>query len=144
MDQRVTPPVSPSPQAALTVPEALRQWALRFALALALTLVAASMPFPARFATAPFAVVALVVVTVALWKTAGVPGAAPLRAILGLGTVAAAACALFGAAWLLYAPEVTTHERCIASAITPDAKTQCDAAYEKSVNEKFGLSSIEP
>lgn len=123
----------------IVAPGPLKVWATWSAVALVLGLIAASMPFPARFATVALALVTVLLVSIALWHTSGVKGAASIRGLLIISVVIAGVLLIFGMSWLLVAPEIMDHEACRDAAITPTAKTQCDADFEKAVNGKFGL-----
>ena len=129
----------PVREARWEIPEPLRSMTMGFWLALALTFVANLMALPARFATAPLAIVSLVLGSIAVGWSAKHKEALALRWALIVGLVAAAGFAMFGALWLVFAPEVSDFERCADGAITPGAEQTCLVELEQSLYQRVGL-----
>jgi len=132
-------PQQPGGRPRLALPAPLRLWGTWTAVTLGIGFIAASMPFPARFATALIAIIAIVLASVALWHTSGQQNMGGVRGLLITGIVISTGLAVFGGSWLLVAPEIMDHEACRDAAITPTAKTQCDVDLEDAVYGKFGL-----
>lgn len=135
MDVRVTEPA----KGTTALPASLRRYSLWLVLSLLLAWIAASMPYPYRYAVLPAGIAAGVFVTLALVATIGVPRVALLRVLLFMGGVFAAMLSIAGLAWVIFAQESAEQDRCLRSALTYQGELQCEQAYRDALEEKYGV-----